>query len=171
MISISNCIIKINSSFCNILNIKNNILIVGGTGFIGYHLAKKSLKYGYDEILKRHPDSNTTNLNGAIVVLESKSGDILALVGGIDYKKSHFNRATQSKRQPGSAFKPFIYQKALNVGYSTLSEIPDISRVYVDKKSDKEWKPKKKNIPGKWLKRYSLLVSNAANGAVLKTEL
>ncbi len=105
-------------------------------------LAKQALKYGYKQILKRHPDTNTTKLNGAIVVLESKSGDILALVGGVDYKKSHFNRATQSKRQPGSAFKPFIYQQALNVGYSTLSEIPDISRVYIDKKNDKEWKPK-----------------------------
>ena len=105
-------------------------------------LARKALKYGYDEILKRHPDTNTTKLNGAIVALDSKSGDILALVGGVDYKKSHFNRATQSKRQPGSAFKPFIYQEALNVGYSTMSEIPDISRVYTDKKNDKEWKPK-----------------------------
>jgi len=107
-------------------------------------LARESLKYGYDEILKRHPDSNTSILNGAIVSIDSKSGDILAMVGGVDYKKSHFNRATQSKRQPGSSFKPFIYQKALDVGYSTMSEIPDISRVYTDKSKDKDkdWKPR-----------------------------
>jgi len=106
-------------------------------------LARESLKYGYDEIFKRHPkDTNSSIINGALVVLDSKSGDILAMVGGVDYKKSHFNRAVMSKRQPGSSFKPFIYQKALDVGYSTMSEIPDISRVYTDKKTDKDWKPK-----------------------------
>ncbi|WP_458699782.1 penicillin-binding protein 1A [Sulfurospirillum sp. 1307] len=106
------------------------------------NLAKEALKYGYDKVFERHPDTNASILNGAIVSLDSKSGDILALVGGVDYKKSHFNRATQSRRQPGSSFKPFIYQEALDVGYSPMSEIPDISRVYVDKKNDKEWKPK-----------------------------
>jgi len=106
-------------------------------------LARKSLKYGYDEIFKRHPkDSNSSIMNGALISLDSKSGDILAMVGGVDYKKSHFNRAVMSKRQPGSAFKPFIYQKALDVGYSTMSEIPDISRVYTDEETDEDWKPK-----------------------------
>lgn len=106
-------------------------------------LARESLKLGYDEIFKRHPnDTNSSIMNGALVSLDSKSGDILAMVGGVDYKKSHFNRAVMSKRQPGSAFKPFIYQKALDVGYSTMSEIPDISRVYTDKATDEDWKPK-----------------------------
>lgn len=105
-------------------------------------LAIKSLNLGYDMILKRHADSNASILNGALVSLDSKSGDILALAGGVDYKKSHFNRAIQSKRQPGSSFKPFIYQKALDVGYSTMSEIPDISRLYTDKATDKDWNPR-----------------------------
>ena len=107
------------------------------------NLARESLKLGYDEIFKRHPrDTNSSIMNGALISLDSKSGDILAMVGGVDYKKSHFNRAVMSKRQPGSAFKPFIYQKALDVGYSTMSEIPDISRVYTDKATDEDWKPK-----------------------------
>ncbi|MDX1808756.1 MAG: PBP1A family penicillin-binding protein [Sulfurospirillaceae bacterium] len=105
-------------------------------------LARESLKVGYDGILSRHKDANATNLNGAMMVLNNKTGDILAMVGGIDYEKSHFNRATQSKRQPGSSFKPFIYMQALNIGYNGQTKIPDISRVYVDKKNDKEWKPK-----------------------------
>ena len=105
--------------------------------------AKEALRYGYDKILERHPDDlNGTNLNGAIIALESKSGDVLAMVGGVEYIKSHFNRAVMSRRQPGSSFKPFIYQKALNAGYSTMSEIPDISRVYENKIDDKKWKPK-----------------------------
>ncbi len=106
------------------------------------NLAKKSLMVGYNGILSRNKDANTSNLNGAMVVLDNKTGDVLAMVGGVDYKKSHFNRATQSRRQPGSSFKPFIYLQALNVGYNGQTKIPDISRVFVDKKNDKDWKPR-----------------------------
>ncbi|MCF6173451.1 MAG: PBP1A family penicillin-binding protein, partial [Campylobacteraceae bacterium] len=105
-------------------------------------LARESLRVGYKGILTRYKDANTSLLNGAMVVLDNKNGDVLAMVGGVDYRKSHFNRATQSRRQPGSSFKPFIYLHALNVGYNGQTKIPDISRVYVDKKRDKEWKPK-----------------------------
>lgn len=113
-------------------------------------LARESLKVGYHGILARHKDENATNLNGAMMVLDNKNGDILAMVGGVDYEKSHFNRATQSRRQPGSSIKPFIYLQALNVGYNGQTKIPDISRVYIDKKNDKEWKPKnyEKNFEG-----------------------
>ncbi len=106
-------------------------------------LARESLRFGHDEALKRHPeDVNGSNLNGALVALDNKTGDILAMIGGVSYRESHFNRAAQSRRQPGSAFKPFIYQKALDVGYSTMSEIHDISRVYVDKEREEDWKPR-----------------------------
>ena len=106
------------------------------------HLAKESLKVGYNGMLTRAKDMNTSELNGAMVVMENNTGNVLALVGGIDYSKSSFNRATQSRRQPGSSFKPFLYQKALDWGYSPLSEIPDISRTYVNSETDEEWKPK-----------------------------
>ncbi len=106
------------------------------------HLAKESLKVGYDGMVSRMRDANASELNGAMVVLENNTGNVLALIGGIDYAKSSFDRATQSKRQPGSSFKPFIYQKALDWGYSPLSEIPDISRTYVNSETDEEWKPK-----------------------------
>ncbi len=105
-------------------------------------LARDSLKLGYDKIVERNKDGNNSKLNGAMVVLDNHTGDILAMVGGVDYEKSHFNRATQSRRQPGSSFKPFIYLKALDFGYNPQTKIPDISRVYVDKKRNKEWKPK-----------------------------
>lgn len=104
--------------------------------------AKEALKFGYEGMLARAKDSNTSELNGAMVVVENHTGEVLALVGGVDYAASSFNRATQSKRQPGSSFKPFLYQKALDLGYSPLSEIPDISRTYVDKETEEEWKPK-----------------------------
>ncbi len=107
------------------------------------HLAHDSLKVGYDGMVSRMgKDANASDLNGAMVVMENGTGNVLALVGGLDYAKSSFNRATQSKRQPGSSFKPFLYQKALDWGYSPLSEIPDISRTYVNSETDEEWKPK-----------------------------
>ncbi|WP_156471820.1 penicillin-binding protein 1A [Helicobacter himalayensis] len=67
-------------------------------------------------------------LNGAIVVTESDTGKILALVGGVDYKKSSFNRATQAKRQFGSSIKPFIYLLAFDRGYSPAWKITDAPR-------------------------------------------
>ena len=105
--------------------------------------AKKALKMGYENILTRDSDANASQVNGAIIAMENGTGNVLALVGGVDYEKSHFNRAIQSSRQPGSSFKPFIYQKALDFGYSTMSKIPDISRVYETKdEEDEDWKPK-----------------------------
>ncbi len=113
-------------------------------------IARDALKYGYERIKLRDKfvdtnESTTKTLNGAMVVLENNSGAILSIVGGVDYKKSSFNRATQSLRQPGSSVKPFIYQVALNLGYSTASNLTDISRNYKYKSKDnkeKIWQPK-----------------------------
>jgi len=109
-------------------------------------MAKEALKFGYEAYLKRHAndDTNTTMFNGAMVVLDGRSGDILAMVGGVDYKKSAFNRAVSSRRQVGSAFKPFIYQIALELGYNPESKVADIARTYRFKDGDtkKIWQPK-----------------------------
>lgn len=64
-------------------------------------------------------------VNGALVVLEAATGKVLALSGGYSYAGSEFNRATQAKRQPGSAFKPFVYLTALESGFSPTSIIVD----------------------------------------------
>ncbi len=123
-------------------------------------LAKKALKFGYDGIEKRSNDANSS-LNGAMVVMNNKTGEVLALVGGINYKKSKFDRATQSQRQPGSSIKPFIYQLALNSGYSENSKIADISRVYRDVKKDKNWTPRnyENNFEGLITLEYALVHS------------
>ncbi len=111
-------------------------------------MAENALLFGYDEIVKRDKDANLSTLNGAMVVVDNASGEVLALVGGVDYNKSNFNRATQSLRQPGSSFKPFLYQIAIDMGYSPMSEVADISRIFEEpkeggKKDEKEiWKPK-----------------------------
>ncbi len=144
-------------------------------------LAREALSYGYEQIKKRdlHPDSEkstTKTLNGAMVVLENKSGAILSMVGGIDYKKSSFNRATQSLRQPGSAVKPFLYQVALNLGYSTASNLVDISRTYRYKSSSNEkktWQPKnyEKDFKGLVSFRYALVHSRNLATINLVTEI
>ena len=64
-------------------------------------------------------------MNGGIIVLDPFTGDIKALVGGFDFKSSEFNRVTQAKRQPGSAFKPIVYAAALENGFSPNSIILD----------------------------------------------
>ncbi|HEY3416493.1 MAG TPA: penicillin-binding transpeptidase domain-containing protein, partial [Armatimonadota bacterium] len=60
--------------------------------------------------------------NGALVAIEPATGAIRALVGGVDYHQSQFNRATQAHRQPGSSFKAFVYQAAYNMGLSPLDK-------------------------------------------------
>ena len=106
-------------------------------------MAQDALKFGYDEILKRDKNANLNTLNGAMVVVNHQSGGVLALVGGVDYEKSNYNRATQSQRQPGSSFKPFVYQTAIDLGYSPMSEVADISRIFEGAAGNNEdWKPK-----------------------------
>ncbi|MGC8719478.1 MAG: penicillin-binding protein 1A [Thermodesulforhabdaceae bacterium] len=79
-------------------------------------------------------------VEGAMVVAELKTGDVLALVGGRDFKSSQFNRATQSKRQPGSAFKPIVYATAVEKGYTELTTVVD-SPIVFHGASGKLWKP------------------------------
>ena len=87
--------------------------------------------------LKRR--SSDQKLQGAVVVMQPKTGHILAMVGGRDYSKSQFNRITQARRQPGSAFKPFVFLSGLD----TITPITILSN-----------KPKTYNVDGKaWTPR------------------
>lgn len=80
-------------------------------------------------------------VNGGIVVMDPYSGRVLALSGGFSFKNSEFNRASQALRQPGSAFKPFVYALALENNYTPSSLILDAPLV-LDQGSDlKMWKP------------------------------
>ena len=86
--------------------------------------------------LKQYP-----KVNGGIVILDPFSGDVLALVGGFNFKKSEFNRVTQAKRQPGSAFKPIVYAAALENGFAPNSIILDAPFVESQGVGLKNWKP------------------------------
>jgi penicillin-binding protein 1A len=87
-------------------------------------------------------------VEGALLSLEVDSGDVIALVGGNDFEKSEFNRVTQARRQPGSAFKPLIYGAALslldedqNRIYTPASIIHDRPKVYEDRTTGFVWRP------------------------------
>jgi len=77
----------------------------------------------------------------ALVSLKPDTGAVVALVGGLDFGASQFNRATQSRRQPGSAFKPFIYAAAIDSGYTPASLVNDAPIVFDDPSQERTWKP------------------------------
>ena len=108
-------------------------------------IAREALKYAYKKALKKQKESpKNSTLNGALLAVENKTGNITAMVGGVDYKKSAYNRATMMERQPGSAFKPFIYQIALDLGYNPSTELTDVARTFQYYKNGKRviWRPK-----------------------------
>ena len=80
-------------------------------------------------------------IEGALVSLQPDDGAIVALVGGFDFKKSKFNRATQARRQPGSSFKPVVYSAALEKGFTPASMINDAPVVFDDPNLESTWRP------------------------------
>lgn len=82
---------------------------------------------------------------GALVALDARDGAIAALEGGFDFNASHFNRAVQAKRQPGSSFKPFLYSAALEHGFTPASLINDSPMVVEDAGIEGPWRPQNSN--------------------------
>ncbi|HOK05855.1 MAG TPA: PBP1A family penicillin-binding protein [Syntrophales bacterium] len=88
-------------------------------------------------------------VQGALLAMDARTGAIKAMVGGRDFTKSEFNRATQSRRQPGSAFKPFIYTAAFDKGLTPVTTVMDEPIEFPDPSSpDGMWRPK--NFDGKY---------------------
>ena len=88
--------------------------------------------------------SQIPDVEAALISLDPQNGAIEALVGGFNFQKSKFNRVTQSQRQPGSSFKPFIYAAALNKGYSLASIVNDAPIVIADP-NQPVWRPHNDN--------------------------
>jgi len=110
-------------------------------------------------------------LEAALVAIDPSTGDILAMVGGADYQRSTFNRATRSRRQPGSAFKPFVYAAALERGYSPVSVLANLR--HVSAPDNPEWNPRSSEgeQPDQLTLRAALLESNNAAAAELQQEI
>ena len=84
----------------------------------------------------------TPKAQSALLCIEAETGQVKVMVGGRDFMESQFNRAIQSRRQPGSAFKPIIFSAALDKGYTPASVIIDSPIVFHDQTEDMIWKPK-----------------------------
>ena len=123
-------------------------------GFVDFKNASWTRKNSFGDFLKLNDiiyvkkiKKNKWNLkqlpkiNGAIVVMDPYTGRVLAMAGGFSYKLSEFNRATQAKRQPGSAFKPFVYAAALENGFTPSTLILDAPFVMDQGEGLKTWKP------------------------------
>ena len=105
------------------------------------------------------------DLQGSLVAIDPASGDVLALVGGRDFGESSFNRATQARRQAGSAFKPIIYAAALERGYAPGSVLTDLDTpIYA---SGRMWLPVGEHEASQYTLRKALKVSSNRAAAQL----
>ena len=86
----------------------------------------------------------TPAVNGALVVIDPYTGRTLAMVGGYSYSLSNFNRATQAQRQPGSAFKPFVYATAMENGWTPASRVMDAA-ITLPGAGGEAWSPENYN--------------------------
>jgi penicillin-binding protein 1A len=92
---------------------------------------------------RRHspPNEIDPELEGALVAIDPETGHVKALVGGVDYERSQFNRAVLARRQPGSAFKPFLYAAAIDRGYTPSTIVHDAPISLPDGRRG-SWSPK-----------------------------
>lgn len=105
--------------------------------------AVTALRAGLDAMKKDAVrDAQGRPAQGALVALDVKSGEVLAMVGGYDFAASRFNRAVQAKRQPGSAFKPFAYGAALEAGFPANATLYDYQVEFRNRATGKWWRPK-----------------------------
>jgi len=104
--------------------------------------AEQSLRDGLKALQGRSAQARPgESPEGAVITVEPQTGYVKAMVGGSDFLRSEFNRAVQAKRQPGSAFKPFIYIAALEAGFTPASQIEDSPVSYTVGGGQPVWKP------------------------------
>ncbi|MCZ6553805.1 MAG: PBP1A family penicillin-binding protein [SAR324 cluster bacterium] len=98
---------------------------VSGRGFRVYTTLDPELQTAAEEVVARFGEGSSSASQGALVAMDPRSGEVLALVGGVEFAASQFNRATQARRQPGSAFKPILYATAFEQGYGPQTVFRD----------------------------------------------
>lgn len=110
-------------------------------------------------------------LQAALVAIDPSTGDILALVGGRDFRQSQFNRAARSRRQPGSAFKPLLYAAALEHGFSPVSVLEGLASIAPQ--GPEEWAPRNASgeTPDQLTLRAALLESNNRAATALQQRI
>jgi penicillin-binding protein 1A len=129
---------RINQYLGPLIKKPKNVVAIGDIIYVEEKDPKKDF---IDHILPLYNLRQFPDVNGALIALDPHTGRIFAVSGGISFNKSEFNRATQAFRQPGSAFKPFVYLTALEKGYAPNTKILDAPFV-IDQGADLgKWSP------------------------------
>ena len=110
-------------------------------------------------------------LQAALVAIDPQTGDVLAMVGGRDFRRTPFNRAIGAKRQPGSAFKPFVYAAALESGMSPISPVSNLSGLRVPGYDEWEIKNASTDTRDTLTLREALYESNNQAAVKLQTQV
>lgn len=128
------------------------------------HSAEKALSDGVRNIEQRA----APGIQAALIALDMRTGQIRAMVGGFDFWQTQFNRATQALRQPGSAFKPFVYAAAIGEGMTSSSVIIDAPISFQGALPGQRWSPK--NYDGKYHGAVSLrkALAQSLNAATVR---
>jgi membrane carboxypeptidase/penicillin-binding protein len=127
--------------------------------------AETAIRSRIDEIARRH--RRVSNLQGSLIAMDPATGDVLALVGGRDFAESSFNRATQARRQAGSAFKPILYAAALERGYAPGSLLRDLDVPLESADATGAWLPDGEHEEDEYTLRDALKVSSNRAAAQL----
>lgn len=118
------------------------------SGYSGFKAKLKLYDLVFVDVIenKKNPRASLKappTVQGAVVVLENRTGKVLAMSGGFSYAQSQFNRVTQGARPPGSTLKPFVYLSALNLGYQPNTLIPDMPMEFPPiQRNGESWIPK-----------------------------
>lgn len=125
--------------------------------------AEKAVSHGLAALVDRMQQRHIAHLDlqGALISIDLTSGGILSMVGGKDFYTNRFNRATMALRQPGSAFKPFVYAYAIEQGFAQNNKILDAPVVYKGAQDGKDWKPENFSLDykGEMTLRRALAIS------------
>ena len=121
---------------------KGGLKIYTTLNFRMQQIAQKAVVKGLEEFEAREgKGKEKEQVQGALIALDPQTGYILAMVGGRDFSASQFNRATQARRQAGSAFKPIVYAAALDKGFTPATVIVDEPFSYIDVPGKEPWEP------------------------------
>ena len=128
------------------------------------HIAEKALSDGVKNIEKRRKPG----VQASLIAIDIRTGQIRAMVGGFDFWQTQFNRATQALRQPGSAFKPFVYATAIEGGMTSKTVINDSPISFKGARPGQRWSPK--NYDGKYHGAVTLrtAIAKSLNAATVR---
>src|SRR5207253_5734859 len=121
---------------------------------------------------RKNPAPSTgqaSRLQAALIAMDPATGHVRAMVGGRDFDESHFNRAVQAHRQPGSAFKPFLYAAALEAGYTPASVIDNLDEPVATLQG--AWTPEDEHLDSDSISLRTALRTSSNKAAVRLIEL